>query len=178
MQIFNDNIGGSPMQQPQNPSSPFYPETGSQPNNLNPGSQTSQETLSKQNDPTTYLQQENYHQFEPAQQTQPQQNYQHQEITMEQHNQYVDDGPNPDSQPNPVWDNFQYRLKNKHEYRQPKDYPRKPMMVDADLCSTLREIDIENVSPTNLLNIILRSFIETNKDELLIYRKPQAPSVF
>ena len=77
-----------------------------------------------------------------------------------------------------VWDLFQYKIENKHEYRKPTDYPRKPMMIDSDLCTTLREIDIENVSPTNLLNTIVRSFIETYLEELSEYRKIQAPSVF
>ena len=77
-----------------------------------------------------------------------------------------------------VWDLFERKLKDKSYYLKQKDYPRKPMMIDPDLCSTLREIDIENVSPTNVLNTIVRSFIEIYKEELRTYRKIQAPSVF
>ena len=77
-----------------------------------------------------------------------------------------------------VWDMFQLQLKDKESFFKQKDYPRKPLMVDADLYSTLREIDIDNIAPTNLLNAILRTFIKSFKEELRQYRKIQAPSVF
>ena len=77
-----------------------------------------------------------------------------------------------------IWDMFQLQLKDKESFFKQKDYPRKPLMVDADLYSTLREIDIDNIAPTNLLNAILRTFIESFKEELRQFRKIQAPSVF
>ena len=77
-----------------------------------------------------------------------------------------------------IWDMFQLQLKDKDSFFKQKDYPRKPLMVDADLYSTLREIDIDNIAPTNLLNAILRTFIESFKEELRQFRKIQAPSVF
>ena len=77
-----------------------------------------------------------------------------------------------------VWDMFQLQLKDKDSFFKQKDYPRKPLMIDADLYSTLREIDIDNIAPTNLLNAILRTFIESFKEDLRQYRKIQAPSVF
>lgn len=77
-----------------------------------------------------------------------------------------------------VWNLFQQKIQDKSYYLKRKDYPRKPMMIDADIRSTLIEIDIDNVTPTNLLNTILRAFIETYKEELRLYRKLQAPSVF
>lgn len=79
---------------------------------------------------------------------------------------------------NDVWEMFQLQLKDKDSFFKQKDYPRKPLMVDADLYSTLREIDIDNIAPTNLLNAILRTFIESFKEELRQFRKIQAPSVF
>lgn len=79
---------------------------------------------------------------------------------------------------NDVWEMFQLQIKDKDSFFKQKDYPRKPLMVDADLYSTLREIDIDNIAPTNLLNAILRTFIESFKEELRQFRKIQAPSVF
>lgn len=77
-----------------------------------------------------------------------------------------------------IWNMFQQNLKDKDSFYRQKNYPRKPLMVDPDLYSTLREIDIDNIAPTNLLNVILRTFIESFKEELRQYRKMQAPSVF
>lgn len=138
-------------------------DINSYPNNQNHSSYPSQQM----NEQASHSEQNHYSQSE-------QYNIEsnHSEIDLPQDKQ-EDNNPQ-----NTVWDIFQHKLENKNEYMKPKDYPRKPMMIDADLCSTLREIEIEKISTTNLLNIILRSFIEGNIDELRQFRKPQAPSVF
>lgn len=178
MDIFKENhdtqaMGTSsqnPNQIPQN----SYPQDYSRPqperhdNNGYPGDPNRNSYPSQQmNEQASHSEQNHYSQSE---QYDIENN--HSEIEQPQNKQEYNNAQNT------VWDIFQHKLENKNEYMKPKDYPRKPMMIDADLCSTLREIEIEKISTTNLLNIILRSFIEGNIDELRQFRKPQAPSVF
>lgn len=86
-----------------------------------------------------------------------------------------DEMADPDSE---CWSRFLANLKDPDLNRKPKDRPRSSLHVDADLYKTLQEIDIDGLSPTNLMNMILRSFVETYIDNLVEYRKPQVISVF
>ena len=76
------------------------------------------------------------------------------------------------------WSRFLANLKDPDLNKKPKDRPRSSLHVDADLYKTLQEIDFDGLSPTNLMNMILRSFMETYIDKLIEYRKPQVTSVF
>ena len=65
------------------------------------------------------------------------------------------------------WDMF-LRCSEFYEYRSKKE-DRKGYPIDVDIVNTLRQCDINKMSTCNVINAILRAFIEENKDILREY---------
>ena len=65
------------------------------------------------------------------------------------------------------WDTF-LRCSEFYEYRSRKE-DRRGYPIDIDIVNTLRQCDINKMSTCNVINAILRAFIEDNKDMLREY---------
>jgi len=65
------------------------------------------------------------------------------------------------------WNMF-LRCSEFYEYRSRKE-DRRGYPIDADIVNTLRQCDINKMSTCNVINAILRAFIEENKDILREY---------
>lgn len=79
------------------------------------------------------------------------------------------------------WNIFNKRIK---EGSKDSAYPRKAVLLDADLHKTLKELQIyednnRDYRIIDLLNAMVRAFMEANIDNLRIYRKNiEAKSIF
>ena len=62
------------------------------------------------------------------------------------------------------WDIF-LRCSEHYEYRSKKE-DRRAYPIDIDIINTLRQCDINKLSTCNMINAILRAFIEENKEIL------------
>ena len=71
--------------------------------------------------------------------------------------------------PLPLWDAF-LDYGNSYAYRV-KVSERKVYGIDLDISNTLKGLEINKMSVTNMINAILRAFIVANKDELKKYFK-------
>ena len=65
------------------------------------------------------------------------------------------------------WDMF-LRCSEFYEYRSRKE-DRRGYPIDTDIVNTLKQCDINKMSTCNIINAILRAFIEENKDILREY---------
>ena len=65
------------------------------------------------------------------------------------------------------WDMF-LRCSEFYEYRSRKE-DRRGYPIDTDIVNTLKQCDINKMSTCNVINAILRAFIEENKDILREY---------
>lgn len=68
-----------------------------------------------------------------------------------------------------LWEAF-LNYGNSYAYRV-KIPERKVYGIDLDICSTLKGLDINKMSVANMINAILRAFIEGNKEKLIKYYK-------
>ena len=71
--------------------------------------------------------------------------------------------------PLPLWEAF-LDYGNSYAYRV-KVSERKVYGIDLDISNTLKGLEINKMSVTNMINAILRAFIVANKDELKKYFK-------
>ncbi len=82
----------------------------------------------------------------------------------------VNDTPSSESDTNPsMWDAF-LNYGNSYAYRV-KVPERKVYGIDLDISNTLKSLEINKMSVTNMINAILRAFILDNKEELKKYFK-------
>ena len=65
---------------------------------------------------------------------------------------------------NNSWDMF-LKCSEYYDYRSRKE-DRKGYPIDVDIVNTLKQCDINKMSTCNVINAILRAFIEENKDRL------------
>ena len=65
-----------------------------------------------------------------------------------------------------LWNRFKSTLNS-----EPKGIGRKSYMIDCDLIDTLDQCDFEGQSKINVINAILRTFLEANVDHLLSIKK-------
>ena len=80
------------------------------------------------------------------------------------------DTPTNDRESNlPLWEAF-LDYGNSYAYRV-KVSERKVYGIDLDISNTLKGLEINKMSVTNMINAILRAFIVANKDELKKYFK-------
>lgn len=70
----------------------------------------------------------------------------------------------------PLWEAF-LDYGNSYAYRV-KVSERKVYGIDLDISNTLKGLEINRMSVTNMINAILRAFIVANKDELKKHVKP------